>query len=712
MSAPADIMQQLLAAKATGAPAPATQAPSAQPDLSDILMAVKANQTSIPQLGTPRQQLTAYQAMPEAMKMYQASDQTLSQMPWYNKALAGIGDWFMNTTDPNSQIAQNALESSTPGSLGNFGMSQLPSVLGGIGAGKLVGPLAAKIAAPVGDAAAPLFNRLAASVLRNSAAGAAGGGLQPSSSPLEALTNTGEGAATGGLLGPVTEGAFSIPSAVASKASNLWNSFGNISDKSVSNLASQVLNKAATTPVSSAIFEPGVPGFESAPAAAAKDNGLYALQALLRSKNPELFNQRVQDNDASIRSMLNPLAPNSNQQGLSTDTMNRLLSLKNAGKQTVSAAYAPFNAIKSSVYIPTDQVSDSLNTALDGMSAPEKAMLPDKAVSLMTNVFSNKLAPLQDVEGLRSIIGGMASDSTDPTTARNLWALKHSLDEGLNNVQSLHDQSGHLLASQGEQAPLQMMQQGRAANTAFRQQFPEPSPKNTPAQNLMAKIGLNKIDPENVANQALGSSANMAAILKAANGDPTVMGNLRNYAVNDLLDSSRGSGGLLSGDKLSRNIQSNIDTYNQLFTPQQMEALNAAQQSAAHNNAILRQIMPGESGTAALLNKSNNMHDLVTNAAMSGLEHAVPGAGLAMGALRSLKSNVAQKKVEDLLTKSLLDTPTYLRLRSMTPTQGNISTLAKMLSSGMPGVAGLMGGTAVRDINQKVPQLPNMPLTP
>src|SRR5690242_2634147 len=227
----------------------------------------------------------------------------------------------------------------------------------------------------------------------------------------------------------------------------------------------------------------------------------------------------------------------------------------------------------------------------------------------LDKIFSWKgVVPLNEVEGVRSALGD-AAQAAGSNGARVIRKVQNALDTGLNNVQSIHNADGSFMAPINGQAPLQMMQQGREANTWYRGKFPAQGPKNTPAQNFVAKVITGKIAPSKVMDTAMQTPENLSALLDSSrladgNPDPEILSLAQNHYINQLLDASTNrAGGVANGQLINGYAMRDFRNGNTSFEgllfrdPQQRAALDDLQNAAIMNNNILRRAMPGESGT-------------------------------------------------------------------------------------------------------------------
>lgn len=503
-------------------------------------------------------------------------------------------------------------------------------------------------------------------------------------------------ALAGGLLAPMSASALvntakAVPGAFSHALTGINQLRGKeLSPSVLDPMVSSYLNAKATGPAD-ITGVPMIPGFQPTPAAAANDLGLYPAQAALNSKGyGPLFQQRVGDNNAALTTALRALGPKLSNEQVSAAAANRVQALNAAAKSVVNDEYAPFDAIKSAVHVPADTVVAPVDAYLNGLNSSERDMIPQ---ATLDKIFDwNGVVPINEIEGVRSSLGD-AAQLAGSNGARVIRGVQRSLDQGLGNVQSIHNADGSFMAPVNGQAPLQMMQQGREANTWYRGKFPTQQPSNTPEQNFVAKVVSGKIQPSQVLNRAMQTPENLSALLKATtlsdgSPDPEIMGLAQNHYINNLFDaSSNRAGGVAGGQLLNgyamrdfRNGNGNFE--NMLFQPQQRGALDDLQSAAIMNNNIMRKALPGESGTNLLGNEQSGMNDALHQGIAAGLENLAPGAGFVSKMLEKLSASGKQAQQEQFrnrLAQALLDIPTYTKLRQMPATQENVQSMMEML---------------------------------
>jgi len=506
-------------------------------------------------------------------------------------------------------------------------------------------------------------------------------------------------AIAGGLAAPLSAGGAmtalkNIPDAFSGiKQAVMQRAGAALPQNKLDSLVGEYLNANAKT-APSITGLPTVPGFSPTPAAGANDLGLYPVQSALRSKGfGDLFEQRVGDNNAAITQGLRKLGPQLSPVQTSSQAANKLGTLNQASKAVVNDEYAPFDAIKNQVNVPSSPIVDSVENVLSGLNTSEKAMIPQPQLDQIYKW--GGVVPLNEVEGVRGALGD-AAQLAGNNGARVIKKVQGALDNGLNNVQTIHNADGTLMAPVNGQAPLQMMQQAREANVWYRQKFPTQGPNNTPAQNFMAKVVTGKIAPSKVLDTAMQTPENLGALLNASRGadgnpDPEILSLAQNHYVNQLFDaSSNRAGGIANGQLINgfamRDFRNgNADLEGMLFKdPTQRAALDDLQDAAVMNNKIIRSAVPGQSPTNQLGNTQSNMADFLQQGVVAGLEHFVPGAGLASKMLTKLAgagSGAAQEQFRNRLAQAMLDIPTYTKLRNMPVTPKNVETAMTMLKA-------------------------------
>lgn len=445
---------------------------------------------------------------------------------------------------------------------------------------------------------------------------------------------------------------------------------------------------------------PAIPGFKPTAAAATNDLGLYGPQAGLRAKGfGDGFEQQVTDNNDALMTALRKLGPKQSQDQVSAAAASRLGDLNKAAKAPVDAAYAPFDAIKAAVHVPSDTVLAPVDAALGKLNSSERDMLPQPVLDKM---FQWKgPVSINEIEGVRGALGDAAA-AAGANGRRVIRNLQSALDTGLDDVQSIHNADGTFMAPVEGKAPLQMMKDARAANAVYRQQFPSASPKNAPAQNLIAKAITGKIPPTQLLDRALQTPENLNALLKAGAGakaapDPELLQLAQNHYINKVFEASANrAGGLADGQLLNgfafRDFRAGNGAIEDLLfkNPEQRKLLDAIEQGSIMNNNALRRAMPGESGTNALGNEQDNMADFMREAAVSGLAKMVPGGTAVtklLGAAAGNGDKAMQLQFRSRLAQALMDPELYQKLRSLPNTPKGQSDAVELLR-GYPALMG------------------------
>ncbi|MGH7105074.1 MAG: hypothetical protein ACREFT_01030 [Acetobacteraceae bacterium] len=189
-----------------------------------------------------------------------------------------------------------------------------------------------------------------------------------------------------------------------------------------------------------------------------------------------------------------------------------------------------------------------------------------------------------------------------------------------------------------------LWQTAKAANTAFRERFPQGTAKDTEARQWLSRWLSGRKDSSRFLTEAMVSPARAQTVLDTLKDSPAeqeqMRGLLRNGYVNRLLSATReGIPGTrtLNADALTRARSNNSALERVLLNPSERGTLDQYVQAAHDNAKILQRLHSGSSETAALRNYGKENESSVTEELLKhGASHLHPVAGLLAHVLPAL----------------------------------------------------------------------------
>ena len=496
----------------------------------------------------------------------------------------------------------------------------------GAGVGALMGRLGA--VAPEG---ANILTRALYALPRSAAMGAAYGVQQPTGKP---LVNAGVGAVTAPLFGA---------------GADLGGKALNVMGQGVRGIARKIIGRELKQPEIDSILaarfakqglptsvapRTTAPGVELTTAVHSGNPRLMALQAAERigGTGTPFYDLAGANNQAIVNGLQKNLAPQADNSAVSTAAHDLLAAAQKRGKATVTAAYKPFDEIKGGVFLDREPIENALREAYNGLLPTHREIVPSKVRDIIgrelpverqivnphPQALLDAARPLHltnDIEDLGArLTDAIGAAKPGTPAAHALMTMRDALNKGV-------EASRPVVGSGGDpvEDATQMWANAKAANTAFRERFPQGTARDTEARQWLSERLSGKKDPTKLLTKALDSPARAKAVLNAFNDTPTereqMRGLLRNGYVNQLLSETRaGIPGMrtLNADALTRARANNSALERALLTPQERNTLDRYVEAAHDNTKILQRLHTGSSETAALRNYGKENDTSVT----------------------------------------------------------------------------------------------------
>ena len=298
----------------------------------------------------------------------------------------------------------------------------------------------------------PLLLRALSRLPASMATGAIYGVEQPGGRPwVNALLGAGAGPLTEGAL----HGAVELGGKAGDAIGGLWRGItrsvpeqGEL-DARVGNYLRSVGAPASVTP------RPTPEGVALPTAVHADDPNLLDLQGKERSGQRAVpFHELATQNNAAIlRGLQDHLAPNSDPSTVSTVAHDLLQNAQARGRAGVRAAYAPFDELKSGVYLQREPIQSALREAYDGLLPAHREALPAKFAEVMQGTGPLHLS--SDVEDLQARLSDLIAEAPPYSPkARALLIARDALNKGLDAAPLAGDVERPPLAYDPAKAPL------------------------------------------------------------------------------------------------------------------------------------------------------------------------------------------------------------------------------------------------------------------
>lgn len=575
----------------------------------------------------------------------------------------------------------SALETQHPGY--NYGVKWPSEFLASLPLGEGAGAVAEK-ALPELPVAANLLTRALYRAPAAAARGAAYGVQQPGGTP---ATN----ATIGAVAGPLFEGGASLGGKAlgmtAQGAQGLYRKFfprALTQAELDSVLARRFADRGLPTSVAPRQTPPGV---ELPTAVHSGDPRLMALQAAERigGTGTPFYEMAGANNAAIVNGLQRGLAPQADNGAISSAAHQLLQSAQERGRAAVRAAYQPFDAIKGGVYLDREPIESSLREAYNGLLPAHREILPAKVQEIIgrEQPVERQIVPgspqqmldaarplhlTNDVEDLGARLSdAIAGAKPGSPASRALMVMRDALNRGVEASRPVAGVTG------GEpiEDATEMWARAKAANTGFRERFPQGTARDTEARQWLSRWLSGRRDPTKFLTEALVSPTRAQAAIDALKDSPAeqeqMRGLLRNGYVNRLLSATReGIPGTrtLNADALSRTRAQNSALERALLTPGERGTLDRYVEAAHANQRILQRLHTGSSETAALSNYGKE-HD--TSVMEELLKHGASAMHPAVGFLAHILPALARSPdnagaLQRTLTEALLNPSVYNRV--------------------------------------------------
>lgn len=642
-----------------------------------------------------------------------------------------------DAADAREQPARDAFQKNHPSEYAGIyaptsvlSMAPLGEVAGGIGrAGVVLGT--GIDAGPINPG---MMARAAAWAAPKALQGAAYGAQVPGDTPTNIAAGVALGPATEALIGGGLRGIKAIPGVTTTISE-----FGNKLFKpeaTAKNTVQSIINASKAGAPNAPV--PNISGVNLTAGGQSMDPGLQSLEQAVRSRavnglpNEAVFQANQRANTATVHNTVNSITDSTvTPDKTSTSAYDALQAAKDARRETERGLWSK---------VPMDTQVDAAKTtsALDGyinkQTVSDQRLIQRTAGDFMDDfkAAAAKYAdpeeeqvkmPFSEIKSLRSSLGDSIRAASDKYgSGSNAVRLLRGMDDKL--LSTLGDENALLgvpeptgiSALDSANAKLGKMNGvvtssdiGNAYNAARR--FTAETHNNYFTKDVS---GLLDKDPTKVLDAATQTPDKLTAYLNAASqgqdGGASAKDAVRKYLLNDAMTSSSTSarGGLqnfVDGQKLTKYLNDNGGVLSKVFSPDELNKLQATAQSAYRNIA---------SEAASPRVGSNTIQKFLGNKGLSGaMTQGDMGGGLvAKGAttLRDMILSKYQGATEKYLRDALLNPndPAMAKLLQAPPTLQSQVALSQYLSRlKLPGVVkGAFDpkAIAIRGLLQPIPQ--------
>lgn len=245
------------------------------------------------------------------------------------------------------------------------------------------------------------------------------------------LLATGAGAVAGvaaGAAAPVAAGIAKVPFKMARRAASV---FG---DEGAETAAGRVLNQAKTN--GNTFEQAPLPDMKLTTGQSTNDQGLLWLERNVSQATPEgatKFAESAASNNGAIRGAVSQLGDTGND---AAKGMSDALDSAYAKRRAVNQAVWKRADVSNPTGISGADFQKNLSSYIAGLPVADQSVIPGNVTSLIDKVGKANTQSLSDIQAVRSMIGGTASQvarSGDKNTARVLSGLGDQVDNFIND---------------------------------------------------------------------------------------------------------------------------------------------------------------------------------------------------------------------------------------------------------------------------------------